>query len=824
MKFVQRYTKEHNSHSASASQAASGAQQGTGTVPSSLQPSASASSAVGLGSDGPGNVATRVANTSADILQLVASSAGQIPLTVEALVKGETPLDILLMLLLLLRDHISRLGDQRRSFLTHIIQLIERSSDAALLHVILAMVREWVLDPQEVFPTIKEKAMLMSSMMSFVHGSASASDNASRASVRAGAGSDTDGGDPFALLERKYLGLVLEVYNDARFTRSEMTMRLEQAFLSGMQSEDSEMRGRFLATFDANMPGALSVRLNYLLETQNWESVSSTFWLQQCLPLVFAAAHQQAELRSFTAAGRHSGSGSSGGRQGEPMDIDLNADSDVGAATVGSIVRPLSRLVLLDTQFAYSMWVTLFPLLWQGLGPKDQHDLTSGVIRLLAKPYHQAQTGMRPNVIQAILDAFCECQPAPRLPPQLLRYLGQTYCAWYPALSLLETKLLERREVEAAIFDRATGVELGAFDALTELYSALAARHYFYGAWKRHCQYRESHIALAYEQLDDWAGAQAAYERAQTKARAGVLPFSESEYCLWETRWVEATKRLQNWDMLLDLGLHESLPEIELDAGWRVWDWAERNSQVRQLLKAAPPEFAASPRARFFETFLTLARGSGAGTGTGSKTADFQRMCKEGIRACLQQWNELPGVGTPSHISLLHMFQLMVELGDASNIYASLAATKADNLESKSGDLKSVLQTWRERLPNNSDPINVWSDLVAWRQHVFKAINDVYVPFISQQQQKAAVIEEVEGDSSSVAAAAKPAPKTKGTRKAGDSEPDPTTKDDSGASANGGSGTTKPQPAGAISGSGSGSGTGANAATTAAAATAAAAA
>ncbi|KAI7825787.1 hypothetical protein BX661DRAFT_199084 [Kickxella alabastrina] len=732
MKFVQRYTKEHNSHSASGSQAASGAQQGTGTAPPSLQPSTSASSH---------NVATRVANTSADILQLVASSAGQIPLTVEALVKGETPLDILLMLLLLLRDHISRLGDQRRSFLTHIIQLIERNGARV------------GTGPAGGIPDDQGEGDANVVMMSFVHGSASASDNASRASVRAGAGSDTDGGDPFALLERKYLGLVLEVYNDVRFTRSEMTMRLEQAFLSGMQSEDSEMRGRFLATFDANMPGALSVRLNYLLETQNWESVSSTFWLQ----------HRQAQRKQRR-------------QTREPMDIDLKADSDAGAATVGSI-------------FAYRMWVTLFPLLWQGLGPKDQHDLTSGVIRLLAKPYHQAQTGMRPNVIQAILDAFCECQPAPRLPPQLLRYLGQTYCAWYPALSLLETKLLERRE-------------LGAFDALTELYSALAARHYFYGAWKRHCQYRESHIALAYEQLDDWAGAQAAYERAQTKARAGVLPFSESEYCLWETRWVEATKRLQNWDMLLDLGLHESLPEIELDAGWRVWDWAERNSQ----------------------TFLTLARGSGAGTGTGSKTADFQRMCKEGIRACLQQWNELPGVGTPSHISLLHMFQLMVELGDASNIYASLAATKADNLESKSGDLKSVLQTWRERLPNNSDPINVWSDLVAWRQHVFKAINDVYVPFISQQQQKAAVIEDVEGDSSSVAAAAKPAPKTKGTRKAGDSEPDSTTKDDSGAGANGGSVATKPQPAGAISGSGSGSGSGpgTSAATTAAAAAAAA--
>ncbi|KAJ1953987.1 hypothetical protein EC988_002681, partial [Linderina pennispora] len=304
-----------------------------------------------------------------------------------------------------------------------------------------------------------------------------------------------------------------------------------------------------------------------------------------------------------------------------------------------------------------------------------------------------------------------------------------TYGAWYSSLAILEHKILDRTEIESAIFDRAMGVELGAFDALTELYTTLSASHYFYGAWKRHGQYHESHIALAYEQLDDWANAQASYEQAQTKARAGVLPFSESEYCLWESRWIETTRRLQSWDMLQDLGVNESLPEIELDAGWRLWSWPERQPHIRQLIKATPAEFLGSARAKFYETYLSLIKNGGER----AKTADFQRMCKEGIRLCLQQWNELPPVGTPAHINILHMFQLMVELGDASSIYLSLATTKAENLEVKSTDLKSVLQTWRERLPNNSDPINIWSDLVAWRQHIFKAINDVYVPFIPQQ-------------------------------------------------------------------------------------------
>ncbi|KAJ2683129.1 transcription-associated protein 1, partial [Coemansia sp. RSA 1285] len=806
MKYVQKYTKEHNAHSATAAAASLSTHSSTTQGPPSLQSSTSSISVPGMsGGENSGNTTTKVVSTSAHILGLVAENK-QIPLDVDIIVKGETPLDILLMLVLLLRSHIAHLGDQRRSFLTYIIQLIDRSSDPALLHVILAIIREWVLDPQDAFPTIKEKAMLTSSMMVFVHGTVSANDNTSRSSVRASvsaasaaslsnlAGSstaanngtktaalgsnvaDTEHSDPFSLLERRYLTLVLEVYNDPRFTRSEMTMRLEQAFLSGMQSEDYKMSERFLETFDANMPKSLPVRLNYLLETQNWDSVSATFWLQQCMPLLLASTHQSASLCSFVSRGfgrfsrlnqQQSSSDGSGSdsisgpnfvRDENTMDIDgaPNLNSTFGqepgrksvdsiehdtepvetasklvlAVTIGDIAGPLSRLILLDTQFAYRTWVDLFPLLWRNLGNKDRHDLTSGIIRLLARSYHQAQTVMRPNIVQAILEAFCLCDPMPRLPPQLLRYLGRSYGAWHSALTLLERKILEKREIESAIFDRAMGVELGAFDALTELYTSLSANHYFYGAWKQHCQYKESHIALAYEQLDDWSNAQAAYERAQTKARAGILPFSESEYCLWESRWVETTKRLQNWDMLLDLGLHESLPEIELEAGWRTWDWNERQVQVRQLLKATPSEYAASPRAKFYETYLTLIKGGTERT----KASDFQRMCKEGIKTCLQQWNELPPVGTPAHINVLHLFQLMVELGDASSIYSSLVSTKAENLESKSGDLKSILQTWRERLPNNSDPINIWSDLVSWRQHVFKAINDVYVPFITQQQ------------------------------------------------------------------------------------------
>jgi transformation/transcription domain-associated protein len=88
-------------------------------------------------------------------------------------------------------------------------------------------------------------------------------------------------------------------------------------------------------------------------------------------------------------------------------------------------------------------------------------------------------------------------------------------------------------------------------------------------------------------------------------------------------------------------------------------------------------------------------------------------------------------------LQLLQIFQQYVELQEASQIFNSLMTTTAQNLDTRSADLKSILTTWRERLPNTWDDINVWSDLVAWRQHIFSAINRTYLPLIPLLQQPA---------------------------------------------------------------------------------------
>ena len=137
---------------------------------------------------------------------------------------------------------------------------------------------------------------------------------------------------------------------------------------------------------------------------------------------------------------------------------------------------------------------------------------------------------------------------------------------------------------------------------------------------------------------------------------------------------------------------------------------------------------APTPRKRVFEALAFLVKSQ---MGQPVNGQDFQRICDEGIQYSLRKWYHLPEIVSDAHIPLLHVFQQFVELQEAAKyIFVSLATTNAVNLDQRSQELKGTLQTWRDRLPNLWDDVNIWSDLVSWRQHVFQAINRAYLPLL----------------------------------------------------------------------------------------------
>lgn len=176
----------------------------------------------------------------------------------------------------------------------------------------------------------------------------------------------------------------------------------------------------------------------------------------------------------------------------------------------------------------------------------------------------------------------------------------------------------------------------------------------------------------------------------------------------------------------MDLAKQEGNNDLVMECSWRLSDWAADKDSVQQALENMLP--VATPRKRVLDALNYLVRGQ---LGEQLNHADFQHIIDECTQLSLRKWYHLPEIVAESHIPLLHNFQQIVELQEASKqVFISLADTNKDNLDQKSQEMKSTLQAWRDRLPNLWDDVNIWSDLVSWRQHIFQAINRAYLPLL----------------------------------------------------------------------------------------------
>jgi transformation/transcription domain-associated protein len=309
----------------------------------------------------------------------------------------------------------------------------------------------------------------------------------------------------------------------------------------------------------------------------------------------------------------------------------------------------------------------------------------------------------------------------------VLKFEAKTYDAWYTALIQLENAAV-KPTVDSAL------VRESNLDALVELYAGLQEDDLFYGTWRRRCQFVETNAALSYEQNGMWDKAQNMYEAAQIKARTGTIPFSQGEYMLWEDHWVLCAQKLQQWEILSDFAKHENFQDLLLECAWKqteMWQTPDNRESLDNLIKGVMD--APTPRRTFFQAFMSLLK-------LHNKTespAEFSKVCDEAIQLSIRKWHQLPKRITNAHIPLLQNFQQLVELHDASVICQSLAQTNQGNLDVKSGELKLLLGTWRDRLPNVWDDITAWQDLVTWRQHIFGLINATYLGLLPQQGQNA---------------------------------------------------------------------------------------
>lgn len=569
--------------------------------------------------------------------------------------------------------------DQRRIHWGNLFILIDKSSSVILCQFLLDMARDLALHRRDAYPTMKEKANLLQKMYTF----------------------ETRGQGIF----NQYLELIYDIYTDSALRRSDLTSKLEFSFLLGCRAQDTSLRERFIDLLDSSIPRSLTSRLTYILGVQSWEPLADYNWIYLALDLLLSSIDGDVPLASTNSLAFTQTS--------SPLVQTLSN------CRIRDVIRPMRRLLYYDSQLCHNTWVAVFSSVWSTLSRKEQGDVTQHMTVLLSKEHHIRQSEMRPNVIQALLEGIHCCSPPMSIPAHLLKYLAKTFGAWHVALEHLQCSLEFVRDDDGTVRD-------SAYDALAEVYAELVEEDMFYGLWRRRSLHHETNVAVTYEQNGMWPEAQIAYERAQNKARNGHIPFTESEYCLWEDHWILATEKLQQWDVLYELSHNDGNTELLLESAWRFKDWTDKDTLQQMEEHIQSLSDVATPRRRVYEAFIALVKMPSAI----EINMDFTRTLEDAMQLSLRKWIAFPPKMSACHIPLLQHFQQFVELQEAVTMFGSLSSTTAQNLEKKSTELKLVLQAWRERLPNLHDDISVWSDLIAWRQNVFNAINRQYLPLI----------------------------------------------------------------------------------------------
>ncbi|XP_061345668.1 uncharacterized protein LOC133291419 isoform X3 [Gastrolobium bilobum] len=552
---------------------------------------------------------------------------------------------------------------------------------------------------------------------------------------------------PVALEEwdRKYLELLYGICADSNkyhlSLRQEVFQKVERLFMLGLRAKDPEIRMKFFSLYHESLGKTLFTRLQFIIQIQDWGALSDVFWLKQGLDLLLAILVEDKPITLAPNSARvqpllvtcpllePSGmqqkvNDGSEGTEDAPLTFEtlvlkhaqfLNSTSKL---QVADLLIPLRELAHTDANVAYHLWVLVFPIVWVTLHKEEQVTLAKPMITLLSKDYHKRQQASRPNVVQALLEGLQLSHPQPRMPSELIKYIGKTYNAWHIALALLESHVM--------LFQNDSKCS----ESLAELYRLLNEEDMRCGLWKKRSVTAETRAGLSLVQHGYWHRAQSLFYQAMVKATQGTYnnTVPKAEMCLWEEQWLYCASQLGQWDALAEFGKTVENYEILLDGLWKLPDWTYMKEHV--IPKAQVEE---TPKLRLIQAYFALHDKNTNGVG------DAENMVGKGVDLALEQWWQLPEMSVHSRIPLLQQFQQIVEVQESARILLDISNGNKHTGNSVVGgvqgnlyaDLKDILETWRLRTPNEWDNMSVWYDLLQWRNEMYNSVIDAFKDFSS---------------------------------------------------------------------------------------------
>ncbi|XP_065098610.1 transformation/transcription domain-associated protein isoform X4 [Paramisgurnus dabryanus] len=663
--------------------------------------------------------------------------------------------------------------EMRKNFIQVILtSLIEKSPDPKILRAVVKIVEEWVKNSNPMatnqVPNPREKSILLVKMMTYI-----------------------EKRFPDDLeLNGQFLDLVNYVYRDENLSGSDITSKLEPAFLSGLRCAQPLIRAKFFEVFDTSMKRRVYERLLYICCSQNWEAMGSHFWIKQCTELLLAVcernttigtscqgsmlpsitnvinladSHDRAAFAMATHIKQEPRERENSETKEEDVEIDIElapgdqtslpktkeqAERDSGnqlhmltnrhdkfldslrEVKTGALLNALVQLCHISTPLAEKTWVQLFPRLWKILSDRQQHALSGEMGPFLCSGSHQAQRDCQPSALNCFVEAMSQCVPPIPIRPCVLKYLGKTHNLWLRSTLMLEQQAFEKglslhikpkQSTEFYEQESITPPQQEILDSLAELYSLLQEEDMWAGLWQKRCKFPETSTAIAYEQHGFFEQAQETYEKAMEKARKehNASPAIFPEYQLWEDHWIRCSKELNQWEPLTEYGQSKghNNPYLVLECAWRVSNWAAMKEALVQVELSCPKEMAWK---------VNMHRGYLAICHPEEQQLNFiERLVEMASSLAIREWRRLPHIVSHVHTPLLQAAQQIIELQEAAQINAGLQPANLGRNTSLH-DMKTVVKTWRNRLPIVSDDLSHWSSIFMWRQHHYQAIVTAY--------------------------------------------------------------------------------------------------
>ena len=548
--------------------------------------------------------------------------------------------------------------------------------------------------------------------------------------------------------------------------------KVERAFMIGLRANDPEVRRKFFERYHAAIDTQLYARLLAIVGQQEWEAVSSTFWLTQAVRLLLAILKKKEPITlapnsaampaiGVAAAGAEApqaqerqppaGAGSAAAKEdtqgGKPEGMDVDAapkssgpdhegaeegkgDDQSGGAPAESaaspleelfeqhsawlsslsslcvedLIEPLEEIAHSDAQLSCSLWVIFFPITWAALDKQNQVQVVKPMIALLSKECHLRQAQQRPNVMQALLESISLSLPQPKVPSELIRFIGRTYNTWHVAIPMLESHV--------NLFPQDTRC----FDALADLYRLLGEHDMIAGLWRKRCNAKETASGLALMQHGMYARAQDVFSNCLTQVYDGNFQeaMKKAEICLWEDSWVQCARQLNQWDQVAEFARVIDHSEMQLESLWKLGDWQQLRESV-------------FPKAQCEETPALKCVTARAALQAGSVEAGDTAV-RQGVLLALHRWWALPPVGVQAHADLLFRFQQLVELQESARVLVEIGHASRSQQHACT-ELKDILETWRLRLPNEWDSVERWSEMVHWRSHMHNVVINAFKDF-----------------------------------------------------------------------------------------------